>query len=237
MVCPFISSKNTLKAKNLKHPVLLKLNPEFVGNDLEFTKQKILLLTGPNMGGKSTIMRTVCVNVILAQIGCYVLADSFEWSLVDKIFTRIGASDRLEQQKSTFYIEMEEMKTILENSTINTLAIVDELGRGTSTYDGYSIAVGCLQRLFEVNCKVMFATHYFFIQDDVSDFQEQLCYKKMDYILVDEKQEKILFQYKMVDGICHKSFAFNVARLAGIPEEIIQQARQITDKYRETRHI
>ena len=96
------------------------------------------------MGGKSTIMRTLACNVILAQIGCNVMADYFEFSLIDKIFTWIGASDRLEQHKSTFYIEMEEMKTILDNATDNSLTIIDELGRGTSTFDGYVIAVGCL---------------------------------------------------------------------------------------------
>ena len=105
------------------------------------------------MGGKSTIMRTICTNIILAQIGCHVYADSFEFSLVDKIFTRIGASDKLEENKSTFFIEMEETLTILKNATQNSLAVIDELGRGTSTFDGYSIAASTIKYIREyINC-------------------------------------------------------------------------------------
>lgn len=132
---------------------------------------------------------------------------------------------------------MEEMKVILDNATENSLSIIDELGRGTSTFDGYVIAVGCLQKLFEINCKVIFATHYFFIQDDVKEFNQQLNYKKMDYLLVDESNENIVFLYKLVEGICEKSFAFNVAWMAGIPEEIVKNAQKITNMYRKTGHI
>lgn len=130
------------------------------------------------MGGKSTIMRTICTNIILAQIGCFVYADNFEFSLIDKIFTRIGASDKLEEHKSTFYIEMEETLAILKNATSNSLAVIDELGRGTSTFDGYSIAASTLSYISKyINCHVLFATHYFFIEEDLGGYADQISYK------------------------------------------------------------
>ena len=137
-----------LTANNIKHPVLAYLDNSFVGNDVSFsTVDPVLVLSGPNMGGKSTIMRTLALNIVLAQIGCFVFADHFELTLADKIFTRIGASDKLEEKKSTFFIEMEEMKNILQFATFNSFVVIDELGRGTSTFDGYSIACACLTHL------------------------------------------------------------------------------------------
>ena len=121
----------------------------------------ILLLTGPNMGGKSTLLRQTCLAVIIAQIGCYVPAERCVMTLVDKVFTRIGASDKLLENKSTFFIEMEETKAILDRATMNSLAVLDELGRGTSTYDGLSIADAVMHFLAErVQCRALFATHY-----------------------------------------------------------------------------
>ena len=231
--------KNKIKAKNIKHPILSYLNSEFVGNDLIMNQNKnFYILTGPNMGGKSTIMRTLCLNVILAQLGCFVFADEFRWSLVDRIFTRVGASDKLEEKKSTFYIEMEETLMILKNATVHSLAIIDELGRGTSTFDGYSIACAVLMYICRnIKCNVIFATHYFFMKDDLKDFKDQLVYKKMDYLLVEEKSDRIIFLYKLAEGICEKSFAFNVARLSGISENIIKRAQNITAEYRKSLHI
>lgn len=124
------------------------------------------------MGGKSTLMRTLATNIILAQIGCYVAADHFEISPFDKIFTRIGASDKLEEHKSTFFIEMEETQTIIQNATKRSLALIDELGRGTSTYDGYSIAASILDYLVtKIDCMTIFATHYQFIKDDIKNIE------------------------------------------------------------------
>lgn len=126
-----------------------------------------MLLTGPNMGGKSTILRTVCTLAILAQIGCYVPAEMYDCDLVDRIFTRIGASDKLELGKSTFFIEMEETKSVLEHATSRSLAIIDELGRGTSTFDGLAIAYSVLKHIIEsIKCYCLFATHYHILIDE-----------------------------------------------------------------------
>jgi DNA mismatch repair protein MSH6 len=231
----FLDDSILLKTTNMKHPVISSINPDFVGNDIEFANDKrAFVLTGPNMGGKSTIMRTLALNVILAQMGCYVFADSFHFSLFDKIFTRIGASDKLEENKSTFFIEMEETLQILNYSTVHSLAIVDELGRGTSTYDGYSIACACLKFILrQIKCRTIFSTHYFFIQEDLEDTKD-IAFKRMAYrILQDNKIERLQFIYKMEDGLCEKSFALNVALLAGIDRGIIERADKITTDYRQ----
>lgn len=131
-----------------------------IANDVDLNK-KIMLLTGPNMGGKSTLLRTTCLMVILAQTGFYVPAASYKCEIIDRIFTRIGASDKLEEGKSTFFIEMEETKSILTYGTSKSLAIIDELGRGTSTFDGMAIAYSVLVDLIErIQCRCIFATHY-----------------------------------------------------------------------------
>lgn len=224
-----------LKANNMKHPVISTINPDFVGNDIEFSDEKrTFVLTGPNMGGKSTVMRTLALNVILAQLGCYVFADSFSFSLFDKVFTRIGASDKLEENKSTFFIEMEETLQILNCSTVHSLAIIDELGRGTSTYDGYSIACACLKYILrQIKCRTIFSTHYFFIQEDLQG-AEDIAFKRMAFkILQESKIERLKFLYKIEDGLCEKSFALNVALLAGINKMIVMRADQITTAYRQ----
>ena len=143
---------------------------QFVPNDTLLSPnqdQTLLLVTGPNMGGKSTLLRQTCMSVILAQIGCYVPAESMALTPVDRIFTRIGASDRILEGKSTFYVEMEETKNIIQFATNKSLAIVDELGRGTSTFDGYSIAHAVLKYLVSsLNCRSLFSTHYHMLLDE-----------------------------------------------------------------------
>ena len=234
-----VEGTNILEAENLKHPILTCLNGEFVGNNIIMDqKRNFFILTGPNMGGKSTFMRTVCLNIILAQLGCFVFADNFKWSLVDRIFTRVGASDKLEEKKSTFFVEMEETLMILKNATVHSLAIIDELGRGTSTFDGYAIASAVLKYICKrIKCNTIFATHYFFMKNHLEDLKDQLVYNKMDYLLIEEETDKIVFLYKLVEGICEKSFAFNVARIAGINEKIIEDAQAITAEYRKILHI
>ena len=141
-----------------KHPCLAP--SDVIPNDIRLNK-RVMLLTGPNMGGKSTLLRTACLQVVLAQTGSFVPSDSYDCDIIDRIFTRIGASDKLEEGKSTFFIEMEETETILANATSNSLAIMDELGRGTSTYDGMSIAQAVLKDMISrIRGRCMFATHY-----------------------------------------------------------------------------
>lgn len=224
-----------LRTTNVKHPVLASKDFDFVGNNVELTHdQPIIVLSGPNMGGKSTIMRTLALNIVLAQIGCYVFADSFELTVVDKIFTRIGASDRLEEKKSTFFIEMDEMKSIIQSATPNSFLVIDELGRGTSTFDGYSIACACLNYLEkQIKSRCIFSTHYFF---DASDLEggQSLRYYQMGYeIKMVNGLERLRFKYTLEKGMCEKSFALNVAQLSGIEIDIIRNAEVISTKQRE----
>jgi DNA mismatch repair protein MSH6 len=149
-----------LELKSMRHPCA-SLGKKFVPNDTVIDKASVLLVTGPNMGGKSTLLRQTCLGVILAQMGCFVPAESCILTPVDRIFTRIGASDRILEGKSTFFVEMEETNNILKSATFKSLAIVDELGRGTSTFDGFSIACAVLHHLVTVlKCRALFSTHY-----------------------------------------------------------------------------
>lgn len=156
----------------MRHPCVSFMNADkpFVPNDTLISPnqdQTLLLVTGPNMGGKSTLLRQTCIAVILAQIGCYVPAESLTLTPVDRIFTRLGASDRILEGKSTFYVEMEETRNIISFATFKSLAIVDELGRGTSTFDGYSIAHAVLKFLVNnLRCRTLFATHYHMLLDE-----------------------------------------------------------------------
>ena len=160
------------------HPTLFKMNKgKFIPNDInignvsEENNKNMIILTGPNMGGKSTVLRTTCIFAILGQIGCYVPAKHCEFSLVDKVYTRIGAQDKLLEGKSTFYLELEETLQIINYSTINSLIIMDELGRGTSTFDGLSIASAVAKYLVQkVHCRCVFATHYFFMLEDFKKY-------------------------------------------------------------------
>eukprot|EP00347_Sterkiella_histriomuscorum_P024111 403332270 len=201
----------------------LDQSQQHITSNYEDNQPNILLLTGPNMGGKSTLLRQTCLAVIIAQIGCYVPAEKCILTPVDKIFTRLGASDKLLEKKSTFYVEMEETKAILDKATQNSLAVLDELGRGTSTYDGLSIADAVLQYLADkIGCRSLFATHY-----------HQLCSKYEDHPLIqnasmtynlDIKNQKITYLFQLKKEKCGKSFGINVAQIAGLPQKIIKTA-------------
>ena len=215
------------------HPCLMHRIDSFVPNDIIIgeNNKPLIVITGPNMGGKSTLLRQVCVSVIMAQIGCYVPARKCVMTLVDRIFTRIGASDRILEGKSTFYIEMEETKNILQNATINSLVIMDELGRGTSTHDGKLIAKTVLDRMEKrIKCRTLFTTHY---HDIISWCQSQkgieLCFMDSN---VNEKTKDIFFLYKFRKGICPESYGISVAKLAGLPSSIIEMAAEISAKNR-----
>ena len=204
-----------------RHPSLCSMGIDFIPNDIflgncaqkpEERKRNLMLLTGPNMGGKSTVLRMTSVLVILAQIGCYVPAKSCRLSLIDRIFTRLGASDKLMEGKSTFFIEMEETLNIVNSGSKNSLAILDELGRGTSTFDGVSLAYSVLKYLVEnLGCRTIFATHYHVL------LEEFRMYAEIEFFhmaaIIDEKMEKVVFLYKLKEGQCSSSFGLNVAKV------------------------
>lgn len=216
-----------------RHPCVSMMMKEgqFIPNDIHLGRSKespsakeIVLLTGPNMGGKSTLLRQVCITAILAQLGCYVPATSCHMTVVDRIFTRLGASDKLLEGKSTFYIEMEETLNAVKLSTKNSLVIMDELGRGTSTFDGVAIAYGVLKHLLEnVCCRTLFATHYHVLLEEFRGTYSNLAYYFMD-LYFDEKREKIIFKYKLKEGECPRSFGIQVAKASGMESEILRQA-------------
>ena len=177
------------------------------------------------MGGKSTLLRQTALAVILAQLGCYLPARECTLTPVDRIFTRIGASDRILEGKSTFYVEMEETKSIVERATFKSLAIVDELGRGTSTFDGYSIAHAVLKYIVNsINCRCMFSTHYHMLLDEFRGSQGVQLYHMA--CKTNEKQDEVVFLYRFQKGECPHSFGINVARMAGIPTGVLDRARQ-----------
>lgn len=189
------------------------------------------------MGGKSTLLRQIAVNIILAQLGCFVPASSMKLSPVDRIFTRIGAQDRILSNQSTFYVELIETSLILANCTQDSFLIIDELGRGTSTYDGSAIVYAVLKYLSEEkHCRMLFSTHYnFIIQSFLHHPSIDTGY--MSYLLEKEKtpdgeeQDKVTFLYKLVEGVCPESFGINVARLANIPERILIRAKEMADVF------
>ena len=185
----------------------------------------VLLVTGPNMGGKSTILRQTCLAVILAQIGCFVPCLSMKFTPVDRIFTRLGAEDRLLEGKSTFFVEMEECLNVIKFATFKSLAILDELGRGTSTFDGYAIAHAVLDYLVKrIHCRSMFATHYHMLIDDFRDKEGVLAYHML--YKSNQAQDKVMFLYKFIKGYSNSSFGLNVARMAGIQPSIMESARK-----------
>lgn len=211
-----------------RHPVIEKLNPQdkFVPNDVLLTeKQRLVLITGPNMGGKSTILRQTALIVLMAHLGMYVPAASAEIPLCDRIFTRVGASDNLVRGQSTFWLEMEETALILAQATERSLLVLDEIGRGTSTYDGVSIAWGIMEHLHnEIGAKTLFASHY----HELIGLADTLIYAANYCVLVEENQEKgVVFLYKLAPGGVDKSYGIEVAKLAGLPRSVTDRAREI----------
>lgn len=207
---------NDLRAQGLRNPIF----PHFVESDLSLLDTNVLLLTGPNMGGKSTLLRSLCYNVILAQMGMKVLATTFETRIFDNIFTRIGAYDNLEKGESTFMVELSETAKILRSSTANTFIIIDELGRGTSVDDGEAIARAVVEHLTRVGCTVFFSTHYHKMVEEVAGVSKGY----MDY---EVSGDDVVFLYKLVEGIADSSHGISVAKMAAIPSRIIEKAKEI----------
>jgi DNA mismatch repair protein MutS len=230
-VCPKISFGKELSIKDGRHPVLEKVlkNGEFVANDISFgDNSKIMILTGPNMSGKSTYLRQTALIVIMAQIGSFVPAYSAEIGLIDRIFTRIGAGDNLVGGESTFMVEMAETANILSQYTQRSLIILDEVGRGTSTYDGIAIARAILEFLAndKRKTKVLFATHYF----ELTGLSETLKGVVNYSVDVKEWNNEVVFLHKIVQGSADKSYGIYVAKIAGIPPQVIEKAYKILNK-------
>ena len=230
---PHIFDDNRLVISGGRHPVLdAAMDPgTFVPNDVDLGRQfRMMIITGPNMAGKSTYIRQNALLVILAQIGSFIPADYAEIGLVDRIFTRIGAGDDLARNQSTFMVEMVETANILINATGRSLVILDEIGRGTSTYDGLSIAWSVAEYLHDdVQCKTLFATHYHELSGLVS-----LCAHAGNFnVAVRESGDKIIFLRQILPGPSDRSYGLHVARLAGVPAEVIERAQSILDRLEE----
>lgn len=230
-VKPIISDDDTLQIKNGRHPVVeLVLKDEvFIPNDtiLDCDDNRISIITGPNMAGKSTYMRQVAIINIMAQLGCFVPAQSANIPIVDAIFTRVGASDDLSSGRSTFMVEMSEVSEILKNATVKSLVILDEIGRGTSTFDGMSIAKAVAEYINSkgnlLGCKTLFATHY----HELTEMESQIRGIKNYNIAVKKRGDEITFLRKIVRGGADDSFGIQVAKLAGVPDAVIERAKQI----------
>lgn len=227
--CPTMRTDGTIRIINGRHPVVERtLQGDFVPNDvlLDNADSRLLIITGPNMAGKSTYMRQVALITLMAHLGSFVPASEAEISLVDRIFTRVGASDDLSAGQSTFMVEMSEMANILNNATENSLLILDEIGRGTSTFDGLSIAWAVLEHICDktlCGAKALFATHY----HELTELEGKLQGVKNFRVSVKEIGEDILFLRKIVRGGGDKSFGIQVARLAGVPQAVLNRAKQI----------
>lgn len=229
-VRPRINEEGIIDIKDGRHPVVEKMieGGLFVPNDslLDQEENMIQIITGPNMSGKSTYMRQVAIMVLMAQIGCFIPAASANISIVDRIFTRIGASDNLSQGESTFMVEMNEVANIVRESTSKSLLILDEVGRGTSTYDGLSIAWALIEHIAaNIGAKTLFATHYHELTQ-LSDSHEVI--KNMT-ISAKEEGNDIVFLRKVIEGSTNKSYGIQVARLAGIDEAILRRANSVLD--------
>ncbi len=227
---PIIDEEGEIDIKAGRHPVIEKMLPrnEFVDNDtyLNNNTDRFSIITGPNMAGKSTYMRQVALIVIMAQIGCFVPASYAKIGIVDKVFTRVGASDDLSMGQSTFMVEMSEVATILKNATQNSLVILDEIGRGTSTYDGLSIAWAVVEYLSDkekIGCKTLFATHY----HELTQLEEKVEGVKNYSVAVKEKGEDVIFLRKIVKGGTDESYGIHVAKLAGVPKAVTKRSGEI----------
>ena len=226
---PKLSSSPSLKIVQGRHPVIESIQKEpYVPNDLVMEEASTFqLLTGPNMSGKSSFLRQNALIVLLAQIGSYIPADEMEWSVIDRVFTRVGASDDLSRGRSTFMVEMQEAGYILNNATDKSLVILDELGRGTSTYDGLSLAWAITEYLHDIiKAKTLFASHY----HELVEIVEDLPRAKNFCVAVAEKEDGVIFLHKVIEGGVSKSYGIEVAKLAGLPNDLVLRAKDILAK-------
>ena len=229
-VYPNVNDSDVIDIKGGRHPVIEKMidSGSFVENDtyLDCKDNRVAIITGPNMAGKSTYMRQVAIIALMAQIGSFVPAESATIGIVDKIFTRVGASDDLSSGQSTFMVEMNEVANILKEATPKSLVILDEIGRGTSTYDGLSIAWAVAEYIADkekIGCKTLFATHY----HELLQLEEKVEGIKNYQVAVKEKGEDIIFLRKILEGGTDESYGIHVAKLAGVPGNVVTRANKI----------
>lgn len=239
-VRPAVDRSDSLEIVKGRHPVVEKMLPtgSFVPNDTSMDEEnrRIILITGPNMAGKSTYMRQVALIVLMAQIGSFVPAESAHIGIADRIFTRIGASDDLTSGQSTFMVEMNEVATILRNASRHSLLLLDEVGRGTSTYDGLSIAWAILEFLSDpgvIFARTLFATHY----HELNMLENQIEGIVNAHVEVDEKDGEVIFLHRIADGGTDDSYGIEVARLAGVPDEVVSRAKIILASLEKERRI
>ena len=231
-VCPTLHDADEIEIKNGRHPIVEKYSGgSFVPNDLYMNNStdRLLIITGANMGGKSTILRQIAIIQILAQIGSFVPAESARLPILDRIWTRVGASDDLASGRSTFMVEMTETASILHNATPRSLILLDEIGRGTSTFDGLSIAWAVSEYLHnspEHSAKTLFATHY----HELTELAENLPGAKNYQITATEKDGEVVFLHKLIKGKASKSYGIAVAKLAGLPQKVIERAKDVLAK-------
>jgi DNA mismatch repair protein MutS len=213
-----------------RHPVIERLMPReaFMPNDVHFDEtERLLLVTGPNMAGKSTILRQIGLCVVLAQLGGFIPADAARVGVVDRLFTRVGASDNLARGQSTFMVEMAETSAILHGATARSLVLLDEIGRGTSTYDGVAIAWAVSEHLHDrVGCKTMFATHY----HELMQLPERLQHARNYNVLVREAGDRVVFLHRLAPGGTDRSYGVHVAELAGLPNAVVKRAREVLSR-------
>ncbi|MFM8432040.1 MAG: DNA mismatch repair protein MutS [Bacteroidota bacterium] len=238
-VCPEINQTRIIDIKDGRHPVIEQRLPhgeKFIANDtyLDPDSQQILMITGPNMSGKSALLRQSAVIVLMAQIGSFVPASSAKIGIVDKVFTRVGASDNLSSGESTFMVEMNETASILHNLSDRSLVLLDEIGRGTSTYDGISIAWSIAEYLHEhpsARAKTLFATHY----HELNEMASAMPRIRNFHVSVHETDSKVLFLRKLVPGGSEHSFGIHVAKMAGVPVKVVRRAEQVLKQLESTR--
>ncbi len=230
-VRPMLDESSVLELVAARHPVVeASLEEErFVPNDVRFDVDgdRLVVLTGPNMAGKSTVLRQVALIVLLAQMGSHVPADSARIGICDRIFTRVGAADDLARGQSTFMVEMAETAAILHGATDRSLVVLDEIGRGTSTYDGLSIAWAVAEDLVRIGCRAMFATHY----HELCDLAEQRDGVRNQSVAVHESGDRIVFLRKLKDGGASRSYGIQCARIAGLPNPVVERARELLKRF------
>jgi DNA mismatch repair protein MutS len=226
-VRPVMTGDFELVLRGCRHPVIERMMPResFIPNDARLTEaERVLLVTGPNMAGKSTILRQIGLCVVLAQMGSFVPADEAKIGTVDRLFTRVGASDNLAGGQSTFMVEMSETSAILHNATSRSLVLLDEIGRGTSTYDGVAIAWAVTEHLHDfVGCKTMFATHY----HELMQLPERLQHARNYNVAVRESGDAIVFLHRLEPGGTDRSYGIHVGQLAGLPAQVVARAREV----------
>ncbi len=226
-VRPVVTEGFGLSLRQCRHPVIERLvgRDRFIPNDVRFgDAERVLLVTGPNMAGKSTILRQIGVLVVLAQMGSFVPAEAAEIGVVDRLFTRVGASDDLARGQSTFMVEMSETSAILHDATAQSLVLLDEIGRGTSTYDGVAIAWAVTEHLHDrVGCKTMFATHY----HELMQLPERLQHARNLNVAVRESGDTVVFLHRLEPGGTDRSYGIHVAQLAGLPSSVVRRAREV----------